>query len=185
MIWRDIKGYEGLYKVSDTGLIMSFKKSKPIIMKQWKRSSYKLVDLWKDGVRDIRSVHVLVYETFNGPLDDDKIVHHKDHDKDNNSLNNLEALTVLKHNQLHCCGRPAWNKGVSTPKEISTKVWNKRFQKLIPKFLAICEARDKGISVKQISKDFGICTRQVYSILKRREIYVKRMGTICIEEQQN
>lgn len=36
MIWKDIVGYEGLYKVSDTGLVMSFKKTTPIIMKQWK-----------------------------------------------------------------------------------------------------------------------------------------------------
>lgn len=85
------------------------------------RSIYKLVDLWKDGVRDIRSVHVLVYETFNGPLDDGKIVHHKDHDKFNNNLNNLEAITMLEHNRLHCCGRPTWNKGIPTPKEVLAK----------------------------------------------------------------
>ena len=60
MIWKDVKDYEGLYQVSDSGLVRSHKK----ILKQWKRSKYLLVDLWKNGIRDVRSVHVLIYETL-------------------------------------------------------------------------------------------------------------------------
>ena len=88
MIWKDIEGYEGRYQVSDTGLIKSCEhyhptmiKGTPVmrhkkeqLLKQWKRSSYFFIDLWKDGKRDIRSVHVLVYETFNGPLKDNEVV---------------------------------------------------------------------------------------------------------------
>lgn len=183
-MWKDIAGYEGLYKVSDEGLVMSFKKQ-PKILKQWKRSKYNLVDLWKDGNRDVRSVHVLVYETFNGPLPDGYIVHHIDENKFNNRLDNLQAVTMLEHNRHHCCGRPAWNKGISTPKETTTKVWNARYAKLIPRYLQICEAHDNGESVRSIAERFKTCTRQVYTILSRREIYVERLGKSNLKEQQN
>ncbi|MBP5698848.1 MAG: HNH endonuclease, partial [Alphaproteobacteria bacterium] len=76
-VWKDIKGYEGLYQVSNIGRVKSLERKHKIIlhgkeclrhqkeriMKQWKRSVYWLVDLWKDGKRDIRSVHHLVFET--------------------------------------------------------------------------------------------------------------------------
>ena len=80
MIWKDVKDYEGLYQVSDSGLVRSRKK----ILKQWKRSKYLLVDLWKNGIRDVRSVHVLIYETVNKPVPKGYVIHHKDEDRFNN-----------------------------------------------------------------------------------------------------
>lgn len=172
MIWKDIKDYEGMYQVSDEGLIRSFK-NKVKILKQWRRSKYNLVDLWKNGHRDVRSVHVLVYETFKGPIPDGYIVHHIDEDKFNNCLDNLQAITILEHNRHHCCGRPAWNKGIPLPKETSRKIWETRYTKLIPKYLQIIEAYDNGESIKDIAERFEICTRQIYTILSRRKEYVK------------
>lgn len=113
--WRDIEGYEGRYMVSNTGLVKSCEHYHPIILKgtptmrhrkeqlltQWKRSNYLLVDLWRDGERDVRSVHVLVYETFVAPLKPGLCVHHIDHNKFNNSVDNLVAMTVADHNRLH------------------------------------------------------------------------------------
>lgn len=113
--WKDIAGYEGRYKVSNTGLVKSCEhyhpttiKGTPVLrhrkeqlLKQWKRSSYLLVDLWRDGERDVRSVHILVYEAFIGPLKRNHIIHHKDCDKFNNNVSNLVQLTFRQHNRLH------------------------------------------------------------------------------------
>lgn len=115
MIWKDIEGYEGRYQVSDTGLVKSCEhyhpvviKGKPVLrhrkeqlLKQWKRSNYLLVDLWRDNERDVRSVHVLVYETFIGPVLDGFVVHHKDHNKYNNCVDNLKLMSHKEHNKHH------------------------------------------------------------------------------------
>ena len=123
--WKDIAGYEGRYQVSNTGLVKSCEHYHPTtingtpvmrhrkeqLLKQWKRSSYLLVDLWRDGERDVRSVHILVYEAFIGPIKEGNFVHHKDHNKFNNNASNLKQMTVLEHNQLHHKGRKKEAKG--------------------------------------------------------------------------
>lgn len=180
MEWRDIAGYEGRYKVSNTGLVKSCEHYRTYsatvsrivpekILKQWKRSKYSLVDLWKDGVRDVRSVHVLVYESFNGPLQDNEIIHHKDGDKFNNNVDNLEKITMLEHNRLHHCGGTPWNKGKTMPAEIYTKMWNKRKPEIDVKYEEVFKYADEGLSAKEISERTGYCRRHVYTILNRRK----------------
>jgi hypothetical protein len=166
-IWKDIKDYEGLYQVSNLGKIKSFKK-KEHILKQWKRSSYFLVDLWKNGKRDIRSVHHLVYETFHNRQIGGFFIHHKDENKDNNRLDNLELMTYQKHNQYHHGGKPAWNKGLKTPKEVHAKAWKKRHENLCPRNTEIINLAKLGKRVADIAKQFGICSRQIYDIIKEK-----------------
>jgi hypothetical protein len=143
-LWHDIKGYEGLYQVSNLGRVKSLERKHKIILhgkeclrrqkehilKQWKRSVYFLVDLWKDGRRDIRSVHHLVYEAFNDRQICGFFVHHKDENKENNCADNLELMTVLEHNRHHVCGRPSWNKGKKMPPEPFIKMWETRRRSL-------------------------------------------------------
>lgn len=143
-VWKDIKGYEGLYQVSNLGRVKSLERyhqikikgkeclrhQKERIMKQWKRSSYWLVDLWDKGKRDIRSIHHLVFETFNDRQIGGFFVHHKDENKDNNCVDNLELMSVLEHNRHHHGGKPSWNKGLKMPSEIFVKMWKTRRRSL-------------------------------------------------------
>lgn len=115
--WRDIAGYEGRYQVSNTGLVKSCEHYHPVIikgtptlrhrkeqlLKQWKRSRYLLVDLWADGERDVRTVHILVYEAFVGPIPEGYQIHHKDKNRFNNCVDNLECLTSREHVRIHHC----------------------------------------------------------------------------------
>lgn len=141
MEWRDIKGYESRYQVSNTGLVRScertrkctIKGGKEITMrvhartlKQWKRSKYMLVDLWSNSKRDIRSVHVLVFEAFKEPVKKGFFVHHKDEDKLNNSIDNLEMVSCKTHNRIHHAGKASWNKGLKMPPEVHKKAWETR-----------------------------------------------------------
>lgn len=142
-MWKDIKGYEGRYQVSDDGQIKScehFHKThikgketlrhrKEQLLKQWKRSKYLLVDLWNNGIRDIRSVHVLVYETFKGPIPEGHMIHHIDSNKLNNCVDNLTTMTVLEHNKHHHNGQEPWNKGKNC-REIVLKAWKTRKENL-------------------------------------------------------
>lgn len=94
-IWKDIKGYEGFYQVSNKGNVKSLnyhrtgeeKIRKPKV----DRYGYLIVALYKNGKCKTLFVHRLVLMTF-APIENmDKLdVNHKDEDKQNNCLSNLE-----------------------------------------------------------------------------------------------
>ena len=88
----DIIGYEGKYAVTQTGKIWSYLSSK--FLKPCKdKDGYLKVILMKDGKRKSFFVHRLVLMTFN-PVDNMESfqVNHKDENKENNYLYNLEWL---------------------------------------------------------------------------------------------
>ena len=85
-IWKDINGYEGLYKVSNLGRVKSKRKIlKPI------NGEYLKVGLSKNGVQKTLYIHRLVAETFLGI--NNLQVNHKDENKHNNNIDNLEFVT--------------------------------------------------------------------------------------------
>lgn len=90
--WRDIIGYEGLYKVSDGGDIKSIKSNK-ILSPDINQDGYKRIVLYKNKTRKHYSVHRLVAEAFIPNPDNLKEVNHKDEDKTNNTVGNLEWVS--------------------------------------------------------------------------------------------
>lgn len=101
-IWKDIKEYEGLYQVSNIGNVKSLERerwngynwiiNKERILKPGvSKCGYLQVNLYKDRKHKILRVHRLVLMTF-APIDNmDKFeVNHKDENKQNNCLSNLE-----------------------------------------------------------------------------------------------
>lgn len=112
-IWKDVKGYEGIYQASNLGRIRSLdryvirEKSKPyfrkgqILIPQNKDNGYLKVNLWKNKQFKNRYVHRLVMESFCHRVDSNDLqVNHKDCDKTNNKLDNLEFVTY-KQNIKH------------------------------------------------------------------------------------
>lgn len=102
--WKDIQGYEGAYKVSNTGKIMSLNyhgsgKSKELISSKPKKG-YPYVGLCKGGKVKSFKVHRLVAQAFIPNLYNKPCVNHKDGNKHNNNVDNLEWATVLENN-LH------------------------------------------------------------------------------------
>ena len=92
--WRDVVGYEGLYQVSNTGKIRSHHKGK------WKdivdcatKYGYKVVLLYKNGVRKSARVHRLVAEAFIPNPNNYPYINHKDENPLNNCAENLEWCT--------------------------------------------------------------------------------------------
>lgn len=101
-IWKDIKGYEELYQVSNMGRIKSLKRKaknkngyritnekiiKPVLTSTCK---YYTVGLCKNKKRKILLVHRLVAQAFIPNPNNYKEVNHKDENKQNNNVNNLE-----------------------------------------------------------------------------------------------
>lgn len=108
-IWKDIAGYEGLYKISNFGRIKN--KENKIKAQSPQNGGYLVVHLYNHGSHKAKTVHRLVASTFI-PNDDEKSeVNHIDGDKRNNKIENLEWVTP-KENQCHSriilgniCGR--------------------------------------------------------------------------------
>lgn len=93
-IWKDIVGYEGLYQVSNNGLVRSFYFGKIRILKPTiNKSGYYQVSLKKDGVGKSHLVHRLVATSFIENNDNLPMVNHKDEDRLNNNVDNLEWCT--------------------------------------------------------------------------------------------
>lgn len=85
--WRPIKGYEGIYVVSNLGNIRSVKKK---IYRKQRLERYKRAELSKNGIRKVYLVHRLVAIAFVDNPDNKKQVNHKDGNKHNNISINLE-----------------------------------------------------------------------------------------------
>lgn len=99
--WKDIIGYEGLYCVNQHGDIYSLISNK--ILKQFLRGSrkdnkYLVVELHKDKKGKTISVHRIVAETFIPNPDNLPCVNHKDGNKYNNNVDNLEWCTHSENN---------------------------------------------------------------------------------------
>lgn len=96
-IFKPVKGYEGLYEVSDLGRVRTVKTGKiksPCIS----NAGYYMVNLHKNGKANLKTVHRIVITAFEGPS---KLhTNHKDGDKLNNRLDNLEYVTH-RENVLH------------------------------------------------------------------------------------
>jgi len=104
-IWKDIKGYEGLYKVSNYGNIKSlprekYRKTEMILSQKIKKHGYKDINLSKDGIIKTHPVHRLVALAFIQNVNNKPCVNHIDCNPSNNNILNLEWVTYLE-NQMH------------------------------------------------------------------------------------
>lgn len=86
-IWKDIKGYEGLYQVSSFGNVKSKRK---VLSKRVTNSGYISIGLWKKGKRKEKLAHRLVAEAFINNPNKLPIINHIDENKINNNVKNLE-----------------------------------------------------------------------------------------------
>lgn len=110
-IWKDIPGYEGLYQVSNLGRVKSLDRfvktgmgtrhQEEIIVKPTTlNGGYLKIRLYKDGTTSGRLVHRLVAEMFKPNIENKTDVNHKNGDKTDNRVDNLEWVSH-KENMQH------------------------------------------------------------------------------------
>ena len=97
-IWKDIEGYEGLYQVSNWGNVKSLNYRKRGYAKNLtpkiNNRGYEWVELRKNGKKKQVVIHRLVGETFLENPNGYPIINHKDENKTNNTVENLEWCTL-------------------------------------------------------------------------------------------
>ena len=160
--WRNIEEYKGLYQVSDCGRVKSLdrwithKGSKHFvkgrILKLCKANTgYMAVGLFKNGKGNWYLVHRLVAEAFLDNPDNLPCINHKDEDKTNNNVTNLEW----------CSYRYNANYGTKM-KRISDKlkgVNNTKLSKTVYQYTLDGEFVKEWPSVNEIKRQIGYdCT---------------------------
>lgn len=133
--WRDIEGYEDIYQVSNFGRVKSLTRlgsnnrifygtvRKPVIDK----NCYCIVTLCKDGKTKNQFIHRLVAQAFLPNIDNLPVVNHKDENKQNNCVDNLEWCTV-KYNTNYGTSierRKDKRRGIKMNKEIVSRIAEK------------------------------------------------------------
>lgn len=162
-IWKPISGFEGFYEVSNFGKVRSIdrvvsfkgrwgetKTRMPsrLLKLNYLKAGYVDVQLAKEGNHFHRLVHRLVAEAFIGASD--LQVNHKDGNKDNNHVENLEWCSHSE-NQIHCT--------TVLKKRIGEK--NKSSKLKEADVLAI---RNDARLLREIAKDYEVTLQAVHLI---------------------
>ena len=108
MRWAPVRGHDGVYEVSDEGVVRRVapgRHTRPglLLKPHMTPNGYLMVKLLSpkhDGSWTMRGLHRVVAEAFLGPCPDGIEVNHKDLNKLNNRLENLEFMT-RKQNARH------------------------------------------------------------------------------------
>lgn len=169
-IWKQIKGYEGIYEISSLGRVKSLsreKKSKGngITITDERYIKYPLikyphVTLHKKGIKKTALIHRLVAEAFIPNPDNKLEVNHKDGNSKNFSIDNLEWVTKSE-NQLH-----AYKFGLVSPikgeKNILSKLSDKQVLDIREKY------KTKMYSQREIAKEFGVSQCRINFIVNNK-----------------
>lgn len=163
--WKDIVGYENEYQINQFGEIRTLNDSpklkkydvlKPQISK---RNGYVYQMLYKNGKEKLLRVHRLVAMAFLPNPNNLPQVNHKDGNKQNNSVDNLEWCEQsdnMKHAYKNGLQIPSENQRkaiINTNKLKQKKVCQIKDGKIINTFSGISEAsRQTKISISCISR---------------------------------
>lgn len=99
-IWKDIKGYEGLYQVNKIGQVRKLKHEIKILAPEVMKKGYLRVSLTKNKQRTRILIHVIVAKHFIPNHDNKQQVNHINGIKSDNRIENLEWCTN-KENCIH------------------------------------------------------------------------------------
>jgi len=166
-IWKPVIGFDKYYEVSNNGNVRRISTPQKTL-KQHDRNGYLRVCLSKHHKSSWKSVHRLVAEAFILNLDNKPQVNHKDGNKYNNCVDNLEWCTNIE-NCRHA-------------------VINNKFHKRINKKIIQFDMNGNKIktweTLADIQKELGIDKRLIWSCCNHKENTKKSKGYIWRYEEE-
>ena len=126
-IWKTVVGWEGLYEVSNLGRVRSLdrivkrgdylqNRHQKILAQTQNKFGYLLAKLSRNGRSRRYMIHRLVAEAFIPNPDNLPQVNHKDENKENNCVENLEWCTRLYNMRYGHCIEKIRNSHINNPK---------------------------------------------------------------------
>jgi hypothetical protein len=164
--WKPVVGYEDCYSISDRGRLARTAGYGAAQTPCWKiraaafKNGYLSYHLCKDGIRKYRLAHVMVWEAFKGPIPKGREINHKNGNRRDPWLRNLELMTRSQNaaHSFSVLGRANFNRPQRGSKNGSAKLTEAD----IPKIFAL--AAD-GLYQWQIAEKFGVSQRAIGSVL--------------------
>lgn len=170
-MYKPVKGFEGLYEISEFGEIRSvdrmvggksgstWKRKGKKLKPQTNQNGYAMVNLRKNGARKTMTVHRLVATAFLPNPENLPEVHHKNHDPRDNRLENLQWVTSAEQKDEH------WKSAMSKVKSVRLHVIGHGIDKVYNSGLEV--ERELGISSSCISQ----VANGIYKQVKGYRIY--------------
>lgn len=174
--WRPVLGYEGVYEVSDRGRVRrcdGYHGSKRHLKPAPNRSGYLNVNLSRYCKGRTFFVHRLVCEAFLGVRPDGMTINHKNGQKTDNRLENLEYMThannmrhamVVINSMLPTRARGKDNGSIAKPErlvrgsDVATAKLNAKVVRQIRAMLA------GGMKQRDIASAVGISQTQIWRV---------------------
>lgn len=173
--WGEVEGYEDCYQVNPYGIVRSLprnievnnngrrytKRIKSSILKLINHSAgYKQVALTKNGKTKLYFVHRLVAKAFIPNPDKLECVNHKDENKANNRVSNLEWCTYKYNNTYGTTQQRANAKKIGVSRTLTTDEIDYIKEHYIP--------RDREYGMRGLGRRFGVNHKVIQYALSER-----------------
>lgn len=162
-VWKDIKGYEGVYRVSDMGAVWSVRVGRRLSPQRHRSNSgvYLRVRLSINGVGKYYKIHRLVAQAFIPNPDNKPQVNHKNENTLSNYASNLEWVTNKENANwgtrndrisAHVKGKNVGSRG-RTGKNTNGKVYKlSDNQEILETYSYLSLVEDSGYSIKAVQQ---------------------------------
>ena len=176
-IWKDIKGYEGLYQVSSLGNVRSLdtminckgaknidkhlRKGK-VLKKYIGTSGYYTINLSKNSKIKVYRVHRLIANAFIPNINNLPLINHKDGNKLNNNINNLEWCTYAYNN------KEAYRIGLKVGAEKGKYGKYSKFSKPLLQYSVNGELIKEWENAEQVKRELGYCPENIRNVCNGR-----------------
>ena len=160
-IWRNVVDYEGLYMVSNFGRVKSFYGiGERLLTPSANKSGYQYTVLTdKNKIRKSLKVHTLVARAFLPNPENKPVVHHRDSNRANNRVNNLEWVTH-RENSAYAVQNGSYDKpdSCASPRAKLTAD-DVRYIR------AHYVPRHREFGANALARKFNVCTNTIYSVV--------------------
>lgn len=159
-VWKWVTGYEGMYRVSDLGRVFSEKTGKYLSLNRVTKDGYIYVALTDKGKAKEFRLHRLVALTFIPNPMNKPTVNHKDGNKSNNSLLNLEWAT-REENMQH-----AYDLGLKVMAKGSDHASSKLTKQQVEEIRSTYRRYKKGFGSVALAKKYGVESSTILRIVQ-------------------